>query len=249
MDNLKSVQPPRVIRCKQMYCSSNSEFIAKVHCLRLAFAAILDDNKNRTYFNSIGRDILEMISAGRSFDVTDCLKAYDTLIEYVTHSDNHEDIRRELEARGIPCLSFYDIVLDYIILDSFDDLEDPPSTILSVAQNSWISSGFRETALRTAVMTLLKMKRSKLMYEKGFFANFYNILDYILPVLIWGFLGSDQNLNFKCTLIKTTLLNAVKDYFNFDCTRYTNLKDLSSDILRITNDYYEQLKDKLIDID
>lgn len=248
LTNLNTIQQPRVIRTKQMECSSDQEFIAKAHCLRLAFAAILDNDKKRRYFTIIGRDIIEMLSIGKAYDVKECLKAYDRLIEYVSDFKNHPCLKKELEGRGIPCISFYDIVLDYIILDSFDDLEDPPSTIMTVAQNTWISAGFRETALRTAVTALLKMKRSRMMYEEGFFANFYSILDHILPVLIWGFLGSDFDLNLKCNLIKSTLLTAVKDYFNFNHCRYTNLKDLSQDILRITEDHYENLQSRLNDL-
>lgn len=248
LSNLDAIQPPRVIRTKQMECLSDDEFIAKAHCLRLAFAAILDNDKKRQYFTMIGRDIIEMLSMGRAYDVKECLNAYDHLIEHVSDFKNHARLQKELEVRGIPCISFYDIVLDYIILDSFDDLENPPSTIMTVAQNSWISAGFRESALRTAVMALLKMKRSRMTYEEGFFANFYNILDHILPVLIWGFLGSDSDLNLKCNLIKNALLTAVKDYFNFDHSRYTSLKDLSQDILRITEEHYENLQSRLNDI-
>ncbi|XP_074598486.1 mitoguardin isoform X1 [Brevipalpus obovatus] len=248
LGNLPTISAPRRIRTKQMNCSCDQEFVAKAHCLRLAFAAILDDDDKRQYFTIIGRDIIEMLSVDRSYDVKECFKAYDHLISYVSNFENHGRLKKELEGRGIPCISFYDIVLDYIVLDSFDDLEDPPSTIISVAQNTWFSTGFKETALRAAVMALLKMKRSKMMYEEGFFANFYNILDHILPVLIWGFLGNDSDLNVKCNLVKSSLLTAIKDYFNFDRARYTSLKDLSHDIVKITEEHYNSLKSKLAEI-
>ena len=42
-------------------------------------------------------------------------------------------------------MSFYDIVLDFILMDAFDDLANPPSSVLTVVQNRWLSNGFKET--------------------------------------------------------------------------------------------------------
>ena len=40
-------------------------------------------------------------------------------------------------------MNVYDIALDFILLDAFEDLEDPPSTIVSVLQNRWITAGMK----------------------------------------------------------------------------------------------------------
>ena len=42
-------------------------------------------------------------------------------------------------------LTFYDIVIDFILFDAFDDLENPPSSVTTVVQNRWLSNGFKET--------------------------------------------------------------------------------------------------------
>ena len=42
-------------------------------------------------------------------------------------------------------MSFYDIVLDFIMMDAFDDLESPPRSVTAVVQNRWLSNGFKET--------------------------------------------------------------------------------------------------------
>lgn len=42
-------------------------------------------------------------------------------------------------------LTFYDIVLDYILLDAFEDLASPPSSVLAVVRNRWLSDGFKES--------------------------------------------------------------------------------------------------------
>lgn len=167
------------------------------------------------------------------------------MIEYMSDTSNHDAIRKEIALRSIPCLSFYDLVLDYIILDSFDDVENPPSAVSSVANNRWLSAGFRELALQTAVSAVMRRKRSKLAVPDGFFAHFYSILDHVSPVLAWGFLGSDQDLKFKCFLVKESLQSVIRDFFSFDRCRYTNLNDLCEDILRTTRERYWELNNKL----
>lgn len=41
--------------------------------------------------------------------------------------------------------TFYDVFLDFILLDAFDDLENPPKSVVAVVQNQWLSNGFKET--------------------------------------------------------------------------------------------------------
>jgi len=51
----------------------------------------------------------------------------------------------ELEQRNVKAMTFYDICLDFIILDSFKDLDAPPASVTAVVQNRWLSNGFKET--------------------------------------------------------------------------------------------------------
>lgn len=221
VDEFDDILAPRVDRTSQLNCESREEFVAKVHCLRLAFTDILGHQENRDYFAEIGRDILDVLLAHSLKDPDDCLRSYEEFLLFVTNHENHAAIETEVRSRAIPCLSFYDVVLDYIIMDSFADLENPPSAVLSVANNKWLSSGFRELALQTAVSAVLRHKRSRLTVPAGFFGNFYNILEHISPVLAWGFLGSDYELKNKCIMIKESLQELIRDIFSFDRVRYT----------------------------
>lgn len=54
-------------------------------------------------------------------------------------------MEQELSARGVKAMTFYDIVLDYILMDAFEDLDSPPSSVLAVVQNRWLSNGFKES--------------------------------------------------------------------------------------------------------
>lgn len=45
-------------------------------------------------------------------------------------------------------MSFFDIVLDFILMDAFEDLENPPASVLAVLRNRWLSDSFKETVGR-----------------------------------------------------------------------------------------------------
>lgn len=45
----------------------------------------------------------------------------------------------------VVCMNFFDIVLDFILMDAFEDLESPPSSVVAVLRNRWLSDSFKET--------------------------------------------------------------------------------------------------------
>lgn len=45
----------------------------------------------------------------------------------------------------VECLNIYDVALDFMLMDAFDDLSSPPSALLSVIQNGWISDGIKQS--------------------------------------------------------------------------------------------------------
>jgi hypothetical protein len=50
-------------------------------------------------------------------------------------------------------MNFYDILVDFILLDAFEEVEKPPPPIRAILQNRWISARFRET-VRTRILIL-----------------------------------------------------------------------------------------------
>lgn len=43
----------------------------------------------------------------------------------------------------VVCMNLYDVALDFILLDAFDDLSSPPGAIVAVLENNWISTGMK----------------------------------------------------------------------------------------------------------
>lgn len=241
------------------------DYLAKVHCLRNAFALLFSRENIREKYTNIGQEILRLIlehsirvlftsftllAITNNFilflqDSQDCINSYYSFLKFILNEENYYTIEKEISHRNIAAISFYDIVLDYMILESFDDLENPPAAVKSVVNNRWLSASFREIALQTAVSAVMRRKRSKLIVPDGFFAHFYSILDYLSPIMAWGFLGSDDNLKFKLFSIKESVTAVIHDYFSFDRCRYTSYEDLCDDILRVTDERYWELNNKL----
>lgn len=78
-------------------------------------------------------------------DPEEYLLHYENMLEFLGDPSNHKIMHEELSARGVKCINFYDIVIDFILLDSFDEVDKPPSSIKAILQNRWISASFRKT--------------------------------------------------------------------------------------------------------
>lgn len=67
------------------------------------------------------------------------------MLRFLQESSNWAAIEKELEQRNVKAMTFYDVVLDFIILDAFKDLDSPPTSVTAVVQNRFLSNGFKET--------------------------------------------------------------------------------------------------------
>lgn len=82
-------------------------------------------------------------------DPKEFIIAYEDMMSYLQDKRNWEDFETELYAREVKAFTFYDVVLDYILMDAFEDLESPPSSVTAVVQNRWLSNGFKETVINS----------------------------------------------------------------------------------------------------
>lgn len=156
---------------------------------------------------------------------------YEEILHYIQDPKNWRELEEELSSKGVKALTFYDVVLDYILMDAFEDLDSPPSSVTAVIQNRWLSNGFKETALTTAVWSVLKAKRRRLKFPNGFMAHFYTLSEQLSPLLAWGFLGSDELLRDTCIYFKEQVMGFLCDIFNFEKCKYTSVENLSVDVI------------------
>ncbi|XP_077484387.1 mitoguardin isoform X6 [Amblyomma americanum] len=204
--------PCRSDRAEVVRCSSKQDYLAKIHCIRLAFK-----------------------------DPKDALHAYRELVAYLLDSSHHDQVVLELRNKGVVCATVYDVVIDYVLLDAFEDLSSPPQPVVAVIQNRWLTAGFKETALSAAIWSLFKAKKRLLPFSGGFFAHYYALMEQVVPVLAWGFLGSDVDLKEMCSFFKDEVEALVCDMFDPSRSRYTSVDDLALDILRNSQLHYNRV--------
>lgn len=197
--------PFRVSRWEMFNCKSETDFAAKLHVVRLGFDRFLQDATKRQWIVDQGRALITRLWQQLDKEPAGILKAYEDLVAYATAEGNGKLLKDEMATRDVTVVNFYDICLDFILIDAFEDLEQPPSAIVAVIQNRWLSQSFKETALETAVWSILKAKRKLLKFPNGMISKFYQLNEYLVPVLAWGFLGTDSDLNRRCLFMKVSL--------------------------------------------
>ncbi|TDG42363.1 hypothetical protein AWZ03_011217 [Drosophila navojoa] len=224
--------PCRTMRTELMHCSSDTEYLAKLHCVRLAFQYLFKDAAVGQWICDAGRQILTDLLCLGDKDTKEFLVGYEDMVNYLQEPSNWPCIQIELEQRNVKAMTFYDICLDFIILDSFRDLDAPPASVTAVVQNRWLSNGFKETALTTAVWSVLKAKKRMLKFQNGFMAHFYVISEQISPLMAWGFFGPNENLRDICHYFREQLLAFLADIYSFQKSRFTTIEEFSEDVLK-----------------
>ncbi|KAM7033645.1 PREDICTED: protein FAM73B isoform X1 [Sturnus vulgaris] len=224
----------RTLRTELLGCYSDEDFLAKLHCVRQAFQELLEDESNQLFFGEVGKQMVIGLMTKAEKNPKAFLESYEEMLRYALKQETWPTTQQELEGRGVVCMSFFDIVLDFILMDAFEDLENPPSSVLAVLRNRWLSDSFKETALATACWSVLKAKRRLLMVPDGFISHFYSVSEHVSPVLAFGFLGPKQQLSEVCSFFKHQIVQYLKDMFDFDNVRYSTVQLLAEDILQLS---------------
>ncbi|XP_061912781.1 mitoguardin 2 [Entelurus aequoreus] len=225
----------RSLRTELLECYGNRDFLAKLHCVRQAFQVLLLDETHRTFFMETGKQMIAGLMVKANKSPKGFLESYEDMLLYTQREETWPVTKMELHGRGVVCMSFFDIVLDFILMDAFEDLENPPSSVVAVLRNRWLSDSFKETALATACWSVLKAKRRLLMVPDGFISHFYAISEHVSPVLAFGFLGPRQHLSEVCTIFKQQIVQYLKDMFDHDKVRFNSAQCLAEDILKLSH--------------
>ncbi|KAI6191823.1 hypothetical protein M3Y97_00269600 [Aphelenchoides bicaudatus] len=221
----------RKSRAELCGCESDIDFAAKLWCIRQAFDVILADQSKRRSIIQAGRNMIAGLLRQDRKDPKDFYVAYDKLIDFVEDPDNYIQILTELNSRNVEHLNVWDVLFDFVLLDSFDDLRKPPSGIAALVKNSFLSRSMRESTLTNIIWSLIKVKRARLLVSDGFVSHFYDLSQIVSPTLTLGLLGgSTKEFENLCLEFKENVLAFVVDLFNPSKTRYTTLSELTEDV-------------------
>ncbi|XP_077370662.1 mitoguardin 1 [Festucalex cinctus] len=223
----------RVLRTEMLECLGDVDFLAKLHCVRQACQLILRERTTRLFLADTGKKILSSIIVKAQKSPKRFEEVFEEMMSFLEQAEHWENTAVELATRGVKHLNFYDIVLDFILMDSFEDLENPPVSIQNVVNNRWLNSSFKETAVASSCWSVLKQKRQHMKVPDGFIARFYTLCEQISPVLAWGFLGPKSSLHDFCCFFKDQVVHFLKDVFDLDKVRYLSVDSLAEDMLHL----------------
>jgi hypothetical protein len=88
-------------RTKEMHCHDDKDFLAKLHCVRLAFDALVQSSANRNYFSEVGRDIMLTLLVSANQNPADFVERFDGLVSFLEGAENWEMATKELTARQV----------------------------------------------------------------------------------------------------------------------------------------------------
>lgn len=225
-------------------CQTLDEYLVKTEIIRKAFDKLFNNfsdmsQKLSTFMIKTGRYILTGVLKSDKKDTVDLILAYDNLLNFVTANsgtgDSGESILQEISHRKVRYFNFYDILMDYILLDAFDDLNNQPSVVTSVLKNRWLADSIKESSLTNIVWTVIQTKKKNVKIEKGFLFHYYSLWEHVSPVLAWGFLGPNKsnNLSQLCQHLRVELLSLVDDLYSFEKMNYASLENyINSSFLR-----------------
>uniref|UniRef100_A0A0N5ARA1 Mitoguardin n=1 Tax=Syphacia muris TaxID=451379 RepID=A0A0N5ARA1_9BILA len=219
-------------KCRYEFCQCDDEFDfkAKVWCLRKAFSENLSDEKKRSWLSGCARQFFAALLRHGKKDPVPFFKAYDNMISFLNDANNLKLMEEELKQRKVSEIGFWDVVLDFVLIDCFEDLAKPPSAVIAVIRNRLLSQSMKESTLSTLIWSMLHAKRARLSIPTGFISHFYDISEVVSPTLTFGFLGTDEHMRELCEYFKEQICAFVVEIFNVNCVRYTSLLELATDV-------------------
>lgn len=200
----------RKVRLSTTGCVSARDFMARVYRLREALDLLAVSDACRQWMLRVTRELLARLMHTGRYNVDLFCTAYDDLVRF---AEAYPDIVwSELRARGVVCFSVYDAVLDFIVLDAFEDLDRPPAALQMVLNNRWLPNGLKLQALSAAVYAVLSA-RAAASPQGGYLSRFYTLSRYTTPVLVLGLLGPASTLQHMCNAFRTHMLGFVREIF------------------------------------
>uniref|UniRef100_A0A1I7XY10 Bestrophin homolog n=1 Tax=Steinernema glaseri TaxID=37863 RepID=A0A1I7XY10_9BILA len=226
-------------------CQDETEFAAKLWCLRRAFHQIISEKRNREWLIAAGRQIMCGMLRHDKKDTKEFVKIYDQIIEFMEDEVNREIMREELGTRKITHLGIWDIVIDFILLDAFDDISSPPSAIVAVFSNRFMPRRMKETSLSTILWAMISAKRKRLVYPDGFMSKFYTLTTIMAPPLALAFFGgSTTSYRELCYFFKKQIIGFVKQIFSYNYNSM-NADELAEKVYTTLHSTVEILKRRL----
>lgn len=203
----------RKVRYQLFGQRSEREFLGKLYCIRKAEQSWLSDSATRNWLRDTGLVTISGLLTADGTDPEPFQEAFEGLVDWSwRHPEKTKD---ELHQLRVAEVSFFDVVLDWCILDAIDDLANPPSAIISVMGNRWLGNDFKRTGMTTAVWSYIKKKRSQLLTVDSFMGRFYDMSNTVTPTIAWGLLGPKTEYTELCRSFRAEIITLCQELFSY----------------------------------
>lgn len=131
----------RRVRVQETGSCSRLDFLARLHCIRQASSIMLADAEVRAWFQQTGREMLAALLAAAGQATQDFAAAFDGLNRELVARVGRLGVDTALEEyaqRGVTDFTYFDLVLDYYILDAFDDIKKLPHAATAIIGSRWV---------------------------------------------------------------------------------------------------------------
>lgn len=226
-------------------CDNDIDFMAKLFCVRSAFDLLVLSEENCLFFENKTTEMMTRFLTRAGKDGDAFTKAFREMISFVKTPQNTATIHKELNSRNLKVVGFWDVAVDFALLDAFTDLENLPTPVTMVTQNRWLTPGLRESAITNAVWAVMQGKIKMLENKTGFMSHFYKLGETFMFTLAWGFLGTDEELKEACGVLKEGILTYLRDIFDLNVANFSSIDTLAEDILAIGRDRMGELNSRL----
>lgn len=207
----------RKCRARQCGVAPGDTFLARVECFRLAGAELLKNERHRSVLKGAFKATCATILTNGGTDPSACMAAIDGLEAFIIAEfarDNGRRLLREMQARGIPEITVYDLALEFFLFDCFDMMETPPKVVEAACNSPWIPLNARQAGARQVIWKLTDRNRQQA--EPGtYIQHFYEVAVELNPLLISGLLGAaPAPFVALCHAFKTAMDGWVTECFN-----------------------------------
>uniref|UniRef100_A0A8C4Y810 Mitoguardin 1 n=1 Tax=Gopherus evgoodei TaxID=1825980 RepID=A0A8C4Y810_9SAUR len=100
----------RILRTEMLECLGDSDFLAKLHCIRQAFQVILSETANRVFLAESGRKILSALIVRARKNPKKFEEVFDEMIHFLEQTDHWDNTEMELAARGAVASSCWSVL-------------------------------------------------------------------------------------------------------------------------------------------
>ncbi|XP_043346415.1 mitoguardin 1 isoform X7 [Dermochelys coriacea] len=100
----------RILRTEMLECLGDSDFLAKLHCIRQAFQVILSETANRLFLAESGRKILSALIVRARKNPKKFEEVFDEMIHFLEKTDHWDNTEMELAARGAVASSCWSVL-------------------------------------------------------------------------------------------------------------------------------------------